>query len=87
MKILYLLAFGFFLSATSLHAQKMPLSYYLPEMAYDAKIPTPEAYFGFQIGEWHISHDQQVAYMRKLAELSPRVKLVEHGRTYENRPL
>ncbi len=87
MKILYLLAFGLLLSATSLHAQKMPLSYYLPEIAYDAKIPTPEAYFGFQIGEWHISHDQQYAYMRKLAELSPRVKLVEHGRTYENRPL
>lgn len=70
-----------------LKAQKQPLSYFLPEMTYDARIPTPESFFGFQIGEWHISHDQQYAYMRKLAELSPRVKLEEHGRTYENRPL
>lgn len=69
------------------YAQKMPLNYYLPEIQYDPRIPTPEAYLGYQIGEWHISHDQQYAYMRKLAELSPRVKLVEHGRTYENRPL
>ncbi|MEY4134912.1 MAG: hypothetical protein RL386_1262, partial [Bacteroidota bacterium] len=69
------------------YAQKMPLNYYLPEISYDPGIPAPEAYLGYQIGEWHISHDQQYAYMRKLAELSPRVKLVEHGRTYENRPL
>ena len=75
------------LGTSPLIAQKMPLNYYLPEIPYDPKIPTPEAFLGYQIGEWHISHDQQYAYMRKLAELSPRIKLVEHGRTYENRPL
>ena len=75
------------LGLSPLRAQKMPLNYYLPEIPYDPKIPTPEAFLGYQIGEWHISHDQQYAYMRKLAELSPRIKLVEHGRTYENRPL
>lgn len=70
------------------HSQaKQPLSYYLPEITYDAKIPTPEAFLGYQIGEWHISHDQQLAYMRKLAELSPRFKLTEYARTYEGRPL
>jgi len=79
----------FFLSffATQLSAQKVPLSYYLPEIAYDPKVPSPEAFLGYQIGEWHISHDQLIAYMRKLAETSPRVKLTEFGRTYEGRPL
>lgn len=66
--------------------QKQPLSYYLPDISYEKDIPTPEAFLGYQIGEWHISHDQQLAYMRKLAELSPRVKFQQIGRTYEGRP-
>ncbi|GJM34074.1 MAG: peptidase M14 [Saprospiraceae bacterium] len=68
-------------------AQKMPLNYYLPDIFYNPDIPTPEALLGFQIGEWHISHDQQLIYMRKLAEVSPRITLTEYARTYENRPL
>ncbi len=78
---LYILAV---LTAT---AQKLPLTYYLPDIPYDKNIPTPESYFGFQIGEWHLSHDQLLGYMRTLAATSPKAKLVEHGRTYENRPL
>jgi len=68
-------------------AQKQPISYFLPDITYDKNLPTPEAYLGFQIGEWHISHDQLLGYMKTLAAASPRAKLVEHGRTYENRPL
>lgn len=63
-------------------------SYYLPQnVKYDPAIPTPQQYFGFQVGEWHIQHEQLVGYMKKVAEVSNRVKLVEYGRTYENRPL
>jgi hypothetical protein len=72
---------------TLLQAQKQPLNYFLPDITYDKNLPSPEAYLGFQIGEWHISHDQLVGYMKTLAAASPRAKLVEHGRTYENRPL
>lgn len=68
-------------------AQKPTLSYYLPEIEYDQNIPTPEQVLGYQIGEWHISHDQLVYYMRTVAAASPRMQLVEHGRTYEGRPL
>jgi hypothetical protein len=78
--------FILFLTAT-LFAQKKELTYYLPDINYDKKIPTPEDFLGYQIGEWHISHDQQLAYMRQLAELSPRIVLTEYARTYENRPL
>lgn len=66
--------------------QKQALTYYLPDISYDKDIPTPESYLGFQIGEWHISHDQQVAYLKKLAEVSPRITLQQIGRTYEGRP-
>ncbi len=63
-------------------------SYYLPQtVTYDAKIPTPRQFLGYQVGEWHVSNDQLVSYMRKLDELSDRVTLTEYARTYENRPL
>ncbi len=71
----------------SAFAQKQPLSYFLPEVAYDKKIPTPEQFLGWQIGEWHVSHDQVVAYMRELDRLSDRINIEEHGKTFERRPL
>ncbi|MCB0629470.1 MAG: M14 family zinc carboxypeptidase [Saprospiraceae bacterium] len=71
----------------SLAAQPKPLTYYLPDISYNPDIPTPEAFLGYQIGEWHISHDQQLMYMRHLAELSPRMQLRQHARTHEGRPL
>ncbi|WP_373553217.1 M14 family metallopeptidase [Haliscomenobacter sp.] len=83
----WILILGLLYSYLGFAQDKQPLSYYLPQITYDPKIPTPEAYLGYQIGEWHISHDQQLAYMRKLAELSPRFKLTEYARTYEGRPL
>ena len=68
-------------------AQKQPLSYFLPEGAYDKRIPTPEQFLGWQIGEWHVSHDQVVAYMRELDRLSDRITIEEYSRSYERRPL
>lgn len=68
-------------------AQKQKLTYYLPDIAYDPAIPTPEDFLGWQIGEWHISHDQQLAYMRMLAAASPRITITEYARTHEQRPL
>ncbi|MCP9235735.1 M14 metallopeptidase family protein [Lewinella sp. JB7] len=64
-----------------------PLTYYLPDLNYDPAIPTPEEFLGWQIGDWHISHDLQQAYMRLLAASSDRITLVEIGKSYEQRPL
>lgn len=83
----WILILGLLYSYLGFTQGKQPLSYYLPQITYDPKIPTPEAFLGYQIGEWHISHDQQLAYMRKLAELSPRFKLTEYASSYEGRPL
>ncbi len=71
----------------STNAQTLDLNYYLPDINYDKDIPTPESVFGYQIGEWHISHDQQLMYMQTLAGISPRVSLTEYGRTHEGRRL
>lgn len=64
-----------------------PITYYLPDLNYDPSIPTPEEFLGWQIGDWHISHDLQQAYMRLLAASSDRIVLEEIGRSYEDRPL
>lgn len=72
--------------ATILVAQKKPLSYFLSEsVTYDKNIPTPEEFFGFQVGEQHLSHDQLVAYMRELDRLSERITSKVLGRTHEHR--
>ena len=64
------------------------LDYYLPaDTEFDSGIPTPEEFLGYQIGEWHVSHDQLVAYVRELARTSDRVRIEEYARSYEKRPL
>ena len=78
---------SFLLSLTflgGLAGQKVPLSYYLPEIEYQANIPTPEAFFGFQVGDWHLSHDQLLSYLKHISSLSSKAKWVEHGISPKN---
>lgn len=85
MKKYYSLLLMFFTLA--IQAQ-VDMSYYLPEgLSYDPEIPTPHEVLGYHPGEWHVSHDQLVYYMRAVAEASDRMTLTEIGRTYEGRPL
>ncbi|MCU0402063.1 MAG: zinc carboxypeptidase, partial [Algoriphagus sp.] len=63
------------------------LSYYLPKgYTYNPKVPTPKQVLGYEVGEWHVTHDQLVNYMKAVAETSDRVKFEETGRSYEKRP-
>ncbi|TRZ42750.1 M14 family metallopeptidase [Robertkochia solimangrovi] len=84
----FLLSLILFINLT-LHAQQtLDLSYYLPEgTSYDAAIPTPKAVIGHEVGEWHVTHDKLIQYMKKLSEVSPRIVYTERGTTYEGRPL
>ncbi|MDX2305027.1 MAG: M14 family metallopeptidase [Microscillaceae bacterium] len=67
---------------------QVELSYYLPQdIRYNPKIPTPKSVLGFEVGEWHASHDQLLFYMRSLDAASDRISLQEFARTYEKRPL
>ncbi len=54
---------------------------------YNPDIPKPAEVLGHEVGEWHVTHDKLVFYMRTLAEKSDRVQIQEYGRTFENRPL
>lgn len=64
------------------------LEYYLPTgIDYDPSVPTPESYFGFQVGEWHLSPEQIHAYVRVLDDASPRFSGISLGRSHEDREM
>ncbi|CAM1347531.1 M14 family metallopeptidase [Tenacibaculum insulae] len=77
------------LIVTSVFAQqKLNLSYYLPnDVSYNKNIPTPKSVIGHEVGEWHITHDKLVEYMKVLAKASDRISFEDRGKTYEGRPL
>ena len=64
-KVLVLLSFLFQFMCN--YAQ-VDLSYYLPEIKYDENIPSPESFFGYQIGEWHIPHSLLIQYLMQISE-------------------
>ena len=67
---------------------QIDLNYYLPQnVNYNKNIPTPESVLGFQIGEWHTTHDKLVQYMYTLANVSDRITIEKRGETYEKRPI
>ncbi len=68
--------------------QKIDFSYYLPKgVSYNKKIPTPKSVIGHEVGEWHITHDKLVEYMKALAKVSDRISIENRGKTYEGKPL
>ena len=86
MKSIVLLALLFL--AQSLTAQSVKkIDYFFSTENYNPDIPKPADVFGFEVGEWHLRHDQILRYMEILAEKSDRVTLREYGRTYEQRRL
>ncbi|MEO8773009.1 MAG: M14 metallopeptidase family protein, partial [Gelidibacter sp.] len=64
------------------------LDYYLPQnTTYNKSIPTPQSVIGHDVGEWHITHDKLVEYMKALGASSDRITIENRGTTYEGRPL
>ncbi len=87
MKNAFLLVLLTFVTALVIKAQT-DLSYYLPPNSqYDPAIPTPPTVIGHNVGEWHITHDRLVNYMKALDQASDRITLEQTGLTYEARPL
>ncbi|WP_422362300.1 M14 family zinc carboxypeptidase [Reichenbachiella sp.] len=78
---------SFILILTNSEAQ-VSLNYYLPKnTSYNPAIPTPQSILGYEVGEWHVSHDKLVQYMYALADASDRIEIEEYARSHENRPL
>ncbi len=69
-----------------LQAQKA-LEYYLPDITYSSDISTPKEILNYEIGEWHISHDQLVDYLEHICSESAKCTITEYARSHENRPL
>lgn len=85
MRFAAILAAGLF-SFIAAHAA--PIEYFEADgVAYDAAIPTPEAFLGHELGEKPVRHDRMVAYLEKLSELSPRITHQVLGYSHEGRPI
>ena len=78
----------FILLGTCIASFAQELSFYLPkDVTYDAAIPKPKDIIFHEVGEWHVTHDRLVNYMKAIATACPdRVKLENMGFTYEGRP-
>lgn len=88
MKHRHLLLFSLLCLPFILFSQVRPtLDYYLPKINFNPAIPTPASYLGYEVGEWHVSHDQLVGYMRELDRVSDRISLQVYGRSHEGRPM
>ena len=55
--------------------------------AVDPRVPRPDAFLGYPLGSRFTPWDRMLEYIDAVAAASPRVRLVEYGRTAEGRPL
>ena len=79
-KLLLILIPSIFLNA------QVGLDYYLGDLdEYNKSIPTPASIIGHEVGEFHISHDKLSHYVQEISKVSDRVKLINRGKSYENR--
>ena len=64
------------------------LNYYLPQdVTYNKVVPTPKDIIYHEVGEWHVTHDRLVNYMKAVAAAAPeRIKFETMGFSYEDRP-
>ncbi len=73
---------------TFFNGQLTAQDYFLQKhQPYSQAIQSPEDYLGYGIGSQHTRHDQIVAYLKYLAEASPRASIEEYGKTHEKRSL
>src|SRR5690606_32551027 len=67
---------------------QIDLSYYLPDTeSLNPEITTPEEFLGFQMCDWHLSHSQQMYYLKQLAQESDRIQFHVNGKSHEDRPM
>ena len=82
-----LLVIFLFGSSSSTISQSSQLSYFLPPTSYNPEIQSPEEFFDFEYGKWHLSSDQVREYARYLAEKSDRVEYQKYGKSHTDKEL
>lgn len=55
--------------------------------SYDAAVPSPAAFLGYEVGECYTNHHRVVDYCERLAASSRRVRVETYGTTHEGRRL
>ena len=61
--------------------------FYVDTISYDPAIPLPESVVGHPLGHRIARNDLLVQYLRRLAELSPRITVETMALTHERRPI
>ncbi len=75
-----------FFIAAALTTAAQSLDYYLPQISYSDEIPKPKEIINHEVGEWHVTHDRLILYMKALAKARPdRIKLEKMGLSFETR--
>lgn len=72
---------------TSFSTLAVELDFYLPNETFDKEVTVPESVLGYQVGDWHVRHDQMVQYFKQLAASSDRVSIETIGYSHEQREL
>lgn len=75
----------FILTLSSLLVSAQDPYYYGEGKQFNPNIPTPEAFFGFQIGSSLVRYDKVVEYFKLLADKSDRVSFEVFGKTWQQR--
>ncbi len=60
--------------------------YFFPAGTFDASVPEPRQFLGYDIGDWHTRHDRIVSYMQELDRASDKAQFQIIGYTTEVRP-
>jgi len=72
------------------HMKKIILSFLFFSISLtslNAQVKTPDEFLGYALGSRFTPHAQIVAYFKYLAGINKNIKLVDYGKTYENRDL
>lgn len=65
-----------FILLLSFSLQAKPVAYYFGnDVEFDSSITSPKQAFGYEVGQWHLRHDQIVHYLQTLAKESPRLSI------------
>jgi hypothetical protein len=76
----------FFAAVVAVATTAQELNYYLPQINYSAAVPVPRQIIHHEVGEWHVTYDRLVQYMKTLAAARPdRIKLETMGLSFETR--
>ncbi len=57
------------------------------DISFDSKIPSPEEFLGYELGEEYTFHHQIMDYFRELAKVSDKITFHQYATSYEGRDL